>query len=456
MAQQPEISVAFVGLREHPKARASGGGFDRVRAMSRHAGWFTVVGGVAVAVGACSSHSAATKDAPAHVDAAPDALLHAVVITNDGETPTLYEYRDGSGAWQPMPAANSQGESTIEVADDFVVLDVCAGSGGEFVAVSVAATVADGDQYIQCFLGSSPVAMSSYAVTGMMNQPGSLFLSGSGAGSSAGTTSPWTFSLQLPAGTYDALAYDSAKTEMLLRRGLAVTTSGLAVTPAFDLTSEGSAFGTPAYTITGAAASAAMTSDTTLITPTGYFDLGAGSGSSTIVVPTSLLQGSDVESLEISEVSSSTAQYAQMYGFGSGSERLSVPATFAMLAVPSGVTFTPVAGSISAQWTTLPSTTEVELTLFTSTQEQIAIASPAWLALNGTTKLAFDTTAANYEQGWDISTSGDYYAELTVSGNTGEIYYSSTFYQGGGSSLRVRHSARNGGRGPAPPHALRR
>lgn len=124
--------------------------------------------------------------------------------------------------------------------------------------------------------------MTTYAVTGTMNQAGSLTLSGSDdSGSGSGATASWGFSLNLPVCTYDAIGVDSAKTQMLLRRGLAVTTAGLAVTPAFDLTSEGSAFGVPTFTITGAAASATVFSDTQLTTPDGFFDLGSSAPTAT-------------------------------------------------------------------------------------------------------------------------------------------------------------------------------
>jgi hypothetical protein len=407
----------------------------------------------------CGGGHSAKSDAPVHADASPDATLHAVLVTNSGQTPTLYEYRDGSGAWQLIPTPDAQGQSTIEVANDFVLLDVCAGSGSDFVAVSVAATVDDGDQYIQCYLGSSPGAMPLFAVTGTMNQPGTLTLSGPQEGSGSGTASPWSFSFNLPAGTYDAAAVDPTNTQLLLRRGVAVaaSASGTAITPAFDLTTEGSAFGVPTFTITGAAASAGLYSDTQLTTPNGFFDLGAGSGSATIVVPTSLLQGSDQEFVEIAETTSTTGQYANLNGYGSGTESVTVPATIDMMPVLSGVTFPSAPGSIAAEWTTLPQGQEVQLNLSTQTGEQIAVASPAWLALHGSTKLAFDTTAANYQSQWDLSTSGDYFAELSVNApeSTTKVFYSSSFFQGGGASLRAKpggHRGRFGGRAPMSKH----
>jgi hypothetical protein len=384
-----------------------------------------------LAVTIACGHGAATVDAPHDraIDASPDASLHDVTLSSFfTSTPAIFQYRDGSGAWQSVPPANADGDSTLEVSNDYEVIAICAGEGSAFIGVTVAATVGDGDQFINCFINPPASVVPTFAVTGTMNQAGSLQIGGT-AGSASGATSPWTFSLELPAATYDAAGFDAAKTQMLVRRGLAVGSAGLAVTPAFDLTGEGAALVAPAITIVGAGSGATPLSDTALFTADATFDLGAGSGSSTILAPLSLLQSTDFEELEIGELTATVDQFADMDGEGSGDEAIDVPSTLQMLPVLAGITFTAEANGVQGQWTTLPTAEDVHMILESATQEQHAIASPAWLAVHDATELAFDTSVPGYQSEWVIDLDAPFFAELAITATDAatDVSYSSVF-----------------------------
>ncbi len=349
----------------------------------------------------------------AGIDSTPRPLTD-VVITNQGATPDIYEYRDGSGDWQDVDAPDANGHSTIHVTNDFTVLALCAGDGSAVRAVAVNAAIADQAAFIDCFPPStdSGSAAQTVPVTGTMAQGGSLSL---GTETVSSTTSPWTVNVSVPTGTYDAAGFDTAHTKMLIRRGIVVS-GPLAVTPAFDLTTEGAALGGSTPAVPGLIPDAQTQLLTLLFTQNAFVNLGAGSGSGELVTaPLSLVSPNDFEESEYLAFNAADEQFAIMQGQGSGANALVVPATLAMLSPITGITFSAETGTRRAHWTTTPALGDITLDVQSQTQELIAIATQNWVAATGATSLAFDTTARGFKNLWFIDTTKQFFALLSQS-----------------------------------------
>jgi hypothetical protein len=381
--------------------------------------WVSVLAVLSVTAAACGGGGSGSADAT--VDTGGDGPPKTIVgITTFADSPAIFEYRDGSGDWQDVPAPSLQGVSQIEVTNDYVVFQLCTGAGNSADAQMVAATVADGDQFIGCFsLDSSTTGQpQAFPVTGTMVQAGSVVIQDDSASSA---TPSWPFSLSATAGTYDLAAFDSANTSMLIRRGIDVESPGLAIASALDLSTEGSATVHTTVALADAADGAVISLNDALFTENSFIDLPAGSaaGSATatvITAPPAFLTTNDLESVEIDADTTATSQEASIFAEGPAD----VPDAIDLLPALSGITFTPATGTIGAAWTTLPSAEHPQLYLVIANAEveQGIQATPAWIALHGMTQLAFDTTAKGYKAIWYIDPTQPYAAELTLESTT--------------------------------------
>lgn len=358
-----------------------------------------------------AGHGSGSNQHDAAIDSAP---LTAVVITNTGSVPDIYEYRDGNGDWQAVDAPDANGHSTIHVAKDFAVLALCAGDGSAVSAAEVYATVADNGAFIRCVtpaIGTGS-AEPTFPVTGTMAQAGSLTLSRT----ASGTTSPWAFTVHASSGTYDAAAFDPGETKMLLRRGITVADAPLVVTPTFDLVTEGAAINRTTPTVANLASGVTIQTDTLLLTQTSFFDLGAGSGSGEILTaPESLLAAGDFEEAEYIAFTATTEQVAILLGPSSGTGAVVVPSVLTMLPPITGITFSAEPGARRASWTAPPSGGDLRFDIFNQTQELTAVATQNWITATAATSLAFDTSAKGFKNIWFIDTTKSFFAELSES-----------------------------------------
>jgi hypothetical protein len=352
--------------------------------------------------------------------------------------PDLFEYRDGTGAWQPVAAPDSFGVSVIHVHADYEVLALCAGDGSAFDATMQAATVGDGDRFINCFpppaAGGTPPP--TFAVTGTMKQAGSIQLESD----AAGATSPWSFDVAVPDGTYDLAALDTAQTKMLLRRGLTVAGAPLAVATQLDLDTEGAALVPAALTVTNGAPQSSVGALSLLFTANAFIRVSETQTATAQFAPSSVLTANDVQELEVAAGTATTSQQAFADVMGPGA----LPTSFALLALPTAVTFANATGTVTGGWTTVPdAATSVEVFVQNDTQQQVITATVAWLAAHHATDLTFDTSATGYKAIWDVDLTKSYFAELSVSrfdATTGVTYTSGIADTG--SPLRRGHHAR--------------
>ncbi|MEO8843507.1 MAG: hypothetical protein ABI591_19410 [Kofleriaceae bacterium] len=318
-------------------------------------------------------------------------------------TPDLIEYRDGTGPWV-VPTQSNQ-EYLLHVTDDYQVVVACSFSGlaGNTDSEQLDATYGDGaEQFMSCQSGGTTDA--TFAVTGQMLLPGSVDMQDT----ATGATSPWSFSLNVSAGTHDLIAVGATK--MLIRRNLSFT-AATAVAD-LDVATAGTVFPTTTATVVGAGPGdtselrsewftgndVAMLSDTTDLT--------------LIQPPNSLIAANDEPELELEVTNMAHTVTRSIFVVGP-----SPGTTFTLPPVLTGVTFGATAAA-TAMWGTLPAYTTVNVIAFggsaTAFLEQNVSATKAWLDKTGATSLAFESDAANYDPAWNVPLTGAF-VELAVS-----------------------------------------
>jgi hypothetical protein len=310
-------------------------------------------------------------------------------------TPDLIEYRDGTGPWV-VPAMVS-GVYQLHVTDDYQVVAACSFSAvaGNEDSEQLNATFGDGaSQFMFCSSDSSPG--TTFAVTGQMLQPGSVQI-----GSTAmGTTSPWSFSLDVAAGTHELVAIGTTK--MLIRRNLAL--SAATTVPDVDVTTDGTAFTPLTATVNGADPTDSVRIRSGWYTGDDFATLSDTTDKTIIYAPNSLIAANDEPELQLQVTNMTDTVERSIFTFGP-----STATNFTLPPVLTGITF----GStepITASWGTLPDYSTAELVAFGGTQssflEQNVSATKAWLEKTGATSLAFQSDAANYNSAWNVPSAG--------------------------------------------------
>jgi hypothetical protein len=321
-------------------------------------------------------------------------------------TPDLIEYRDGNGPWV-VPTMVS-GVYQLHVTDDYQVVAACSFSGlaGNVDSEQLNATFGDGAmQFMFCQSGSS--TGTTFAVTGQMLQPGNVHMQDT----AMGATSPWSFSLNVSAGTHELVAIGATK--MLIRRNLAL--SAAITVPDVDVTTAGTAFTSATATVIGADPTDSVHIQSGLFTGNDFATLSDTTDQTIIYAPNSLIAANDGPQLQLQVTNMANTVVRSVFTYGPTSATM-----FTLPPVLTGVTF----GStepITASWGTLPDHSNAEVLAFGGTQtsflEQYVSATKAWLDKTGATSLAFQSDAANYNPAWNVPTAGAF-IEFAVGNNT--------------------------------------
>jgi hypothetical protein len=321
-------------------------------------------------------------------------------------TPDLIEYRDGNGPWV-VPTMVS-GVYQLHVTDDYQVVAACSFSSlaGNEDSEQLNATFGDGaTQFMFCSGSSSPG--TTFAVTGQMLQPGNVQMQDT----AMGATSPWSFSLNVSAGTHELVAIGATK--MLIRRNLAL--SAATAVPDVDVTTAGTAFTSATATVIGADPTDSVHIQSGLFTGNDFATLSDTTDKTIIYAPNSLIAANDGPQLQLQVTNMANTVARSVFTYGPTSATM-----FTLPTVLTGVTF----GStepITASWGTLPDYSTAEVLAFGGTQssflEQYVSATKAWLDKTGATSLAFQSDAANYNPAWNVPTAGAF-IEFAVANNT--------------------------------------
>jgi hypothetical protein len=388
---------------------------------------------LAFVLAACSNdihgHTMVIVDGPGSGSASPDAPIqsgpNSVKLDFFG-TPDLIVYRDGTGPW--VVPAMASGAYQLHVTDDYQVVAACsfAAVAGNEDSEQLNATFSDGaEQFMFC--GSGGASGTPFAVTGQMLQPGSVHLEDSAMGS----TSPWSFSLNVDAGTHELVAVGA--TQMLIRRNLALAAA--TALPDVDLTA-GTAYTPVTATVTGAIATDSIQIRSGLYTGDDFATLSDTTDSTIVYAPAALLVQNDQGQVdvEVENMAKTTSRSAFVFD--------ATPTTFTLPPVLTGVTFgtsTPIA----ATWGTLPAYDNVGIVAFGGTAvsfaEQNLSATKAWLTKAGVTTLAFASDATGYNPAWNVPVAGAF-TELSVTKASQTGSTSTGVISGGGSALARVHS----------------
>jgi hypothetical protein len=321
-------------------------------------------------------------------------------------TPDLIEYRDGNGPWV-VPAMVS-GVYQLHVTDDYQVVAACSFSGLASNEDSEQRNATFGDGAMQfMFCGSGSSTGTTFAVTGQMLQPGNVQLQDT----AMGATSPWSFSLDVSAGTHELVAIGATK--MLIRRNLAL--SAATTVPDVDVTTAGTAFTTATATVIGADPTDSVHIQSGLFTGNDFATLSDTTDRTITYAPNSLIAANDGPQLQVQVTNMANTVARSVFTYGPTSATM-----FMLPPVLTGVTF----GStepLTASWGTLPDYSNAEVLAFGGTQasflEQYVSATKAWLDKTGATSLAFQSDAANYNPAWNVATAGAF-IEFAVANNT--------------------------------------
>jgi hypothetical protein len=364
-----------------------------------------------------SSADATSHDAPAQTGP------NAVKLDFEG-TPDLIVYRDGAGPW--LVPATVTGGYQLHVTDDYQVVAACSvqALAGNEDSEQLNATADDGEQFMFCGGGGS--TGTTFAVTGQMVQPGTVLMQDTATGS----TTPWSFSLDVSAGTHELVAIGA--TNMLIRRNLALTAA--TTIPDVDVTTDGTPYTRVATTVVGADPLDKVEIQSGLYTGNDFATLSDTTDRTIIYAPAALVVATDGVQVDVRVTNTAMTIERSLFAFNSN------PTSFTLMPVLDGVTFgttSPIAGS----WGTLPTYSTIGMISFGGTQtsffEQNVTATKQWVDKTGVTSLAFESDATGYNTAWNVPVAGAF-AELsaTVQAQTGSS--STGVVTGGAASALAR------------------
>jgi hypothetical protein len=305
-------------------------------------------------------------------------------------TPDLITYRDGTGGWL-VPDSLGNGRYQLHVTNAYEVVAVCSFTGvaASYDAEELAATVDDGKQYLFC--GGGGGSTTTVAVTGTMNQAGTVAM----GDTASSTSAPWNFTLHVSPGPHDLSAIGNHR--MLLERGISITAA--TALPTVDVVNDGLAMGSATLALTGTAAGETITSTLDLFTTNELVTVSETTDGTVALPPESLLDAQDFKYLQID--SSNAAQTIDrgvfVFDYDGSANAFTLPSAL------SGITYATSNEVLSATWGQLPTYTAVDLFVFTGSTtfgQQHVMATKGWIDATGATSLAFDSSAPDYAAGW--------------------------------------------------------
>lgn len=329
-----------------------------------------------LALAACGDPTAGPdargRDAPVFM---PGPNLVTIDVT-DQTTDVMYRL-DGAGPWGLADKVSAT-EYQLHVTNAYEVAVAC---GLEWNGHTVlhARTLADGDSdFLFCtadpVVAAAPPAM--YAVTGQMVQPGLVTLLFTNDSSSV---APWSYSLNVEAGTYDLIALDSAN-RIAIRRN--ITVDAPTTVPSLDTLDEGTPLEDHALSVSSPAIGESLSVETELFTAGGFIVIG-DTASRVYVVPASMLVPSDGQYLVVQARSASTLRYTNTADVTQSFVELMPPVTKTTF-----IYSVPDNNALRGTFAGLPAFTSVEISMYDYRSSQVARFTKSW----------FETMSRNYFQ----------------------------------------------------------
>ena len=309
--------------------------------------------------------------------------------TATSKPPLLVAVKDGDGPWTGLPVEADETYETF-VTGSYAIAVVCGDATGYATEIHLASP-RDESPRVLCFAGGGGTT-TTVELTGEMAQPGTVAM----LDQASGTTSPWSFALDVPTGTRDLFAWNDAR--ILIRRDIEVTAP--AQLAAVDL-AQGAAFNLVPVIVSNARADETLRSELTLITEGGIADLVFGDTTLRRVPPT-LLTG--MFDFQLTEISASTATTVRTVDYD-GSQST----TLELMAHVEGA----VLEDAGVSWTSAPAGHETWYSVGTSSPRRELRVTASARYLGGQTSLAFDLAIPGYDAAWGLG-SGPRARLLTV------------------------------------------
>jgi hypothetical protein len=307
-------------------------------------------------------------------------------------------YSDGDGPWR-TPQELTPGEFELRVTDDYRLVYVCT-DGAIFEAHESAYTFNDGDPFEFCGAGY-PVPPTAVAITGTMQQPGTVFMDGL----ESSDTAPWNFSLDVEPGPHELIAVTADR--ILVRRDQQITTA-MSV-PTVDVVQDGVALDVIPLTVNGTLVDDVVDPHLDFFT-TNDLAFIYGTPTDILAPPASIVMGTDFQFLFISADSPTTRRSVSAIFTGTQT-------TFTLPDVLNGATYTEADGVLTGAWGFVPDIRYGTMYVDDGVSIQIVRASAAWLSAKGVNGVGFDAvTASDYDPAWVIDRTGPYTREVSVSG----------------------------------------
>lgn len=313
-----------------------------------------------------------------------------LLIQTDLDAPPLFTaFRVEGDEWLQVPF-DGTGRFEIEVGGAYELLYVCEDSGRTWTQIIFSMTADAFSRTIGCVPIQGPSA--TVTVSGTMQQAGRVQI----GDVRSSTTSPWTYSIDVPRGTYDLVAHDGDR--VVLRRDLEID-APVAMDP-IDLAG-GVALEQTRLRFTGVLGDEAVSTETWLITPNGFSSL-AFAGDTVRLLPESLVTANDFTL----SIASADSMYTHREVLLREDVLMSLPDVFFPQRLE-GVELT----DARASWDALPGADAS----FTITQRDVAVytlATARWLI--GRHALRTDVTVEGYRDEWRIDPTAARRRELRI------------------------------------------
>ncbi|GEM_PF-5631846 len=337
----------------------------------------TAVASLAI-LGACF-----TSDSSSHDDTLDPIPL--LIQTDLGAPPLLAAIRAEGDEWLQIPF-DGTGRFEIDIGGAYELVYVCEDAGRTWTQIIFSMTADGLSRTIGCTSIAGPAP--TVTVTGQMQQPGRVQI----GDARSSTTAPWTYSMELPRGTYDLVAHDGDR--VVVRRDVVVDAP--ATMEPIDLAS-GSMFAKTRMRFTGVLGDEAVTTQTLWLTPNGLSDL-VFEGDVVRELPDELLTPND-QTLTLARADSRYT-HREMPVF-------SLPDVF----FPPRLEGIELADT-TARWDILPVGSDAWFTVTTDNVAVLAVATGRWLI--GRHIMRTDLAIPGYRDEWRVGEANARRRELSV------------------------------------------
>lgn len=325
-------------------------------------------------------------------------------VTTTTLPPELVMFREGTaGAWQPAtPKAATQFELIVQ--HPYEVSVVCRESSTDVRLWQFARTPEDAhDVSVRC---GSPDDL--VPITGHMVQAGQLTL---GASTMISQRPEWDFFFVAGPGTYDLVARTDA--QIAIRRGIVVAGDDVALAPAVDVASDGTAFATAGFSASNAAPDETLSALAHVQNPTLVLaaDLPVSALAAVKVAPDSVLTPGDTQTVEVRASRGAMVRSLRRPFRVGGDTAYTLPPAIGNLQ------WTIDGEQLSASWSSLPELDELLMFAFAGPGSGVrpaylVSASADFLSATDSSQIGFATDVPGYQADWKIDFARGYQRHL--------------------------------------------